>query len=357
EIGNFTTDQQVADYLRNRTYALAERLPGRPTWARLASDRIGLTFRRRPRAVASPSDAYRMERELIALGPAGLLAKSGDLSCYLSEGSRSPNLLHEVGRLREITFREVGEGTGQPIDTDEFDNTYQHLLVWNGVKRELVGAYRLGLTDQLVGRRGNAGLYISTLFQLPDDFFFKLGPTIELGRSFVRKEYQRSFSPLMLLWKGIGAFVAREPKYRFLIGPVSVSNAYSPLSRVLIEQFMMRAENRHSMADLVHPRTPAKFEKKVVRRAKLLSGGIEDFDDLNDLISDIEPDGKGTPVLLKQYMKLGAKALTFNVDPAFGQCLDCLCVLDISATERRVAERYMGKAEFGTYIAAHSRGA
>ncbi|HEX8323356.1 MAG TPA: GNAT family N-acyltransferase [Tepidisphaeraceae bacterium] len=355
EIGNFTTDQQVADYLRNRTYALAERLPGRPTWARRLSDRAGLTFRRRPRAVAHAVDPTRLERELAALGERAQLAQSGDLRCYLAHGNAAPNLLHEVGRLREITFRAVGEGTGRPVDVDTFDNTYEHLLVWNAVRRELVGGYRLGLTDRIVGRRGNAGLYISTLFQLPDDFFFKLGPTIELGRSFVRREYQRSFLPLMLLWKGIGAFVAREPKYRFLIGPVSVSNAYSPLSRALIERFMLRPECRHAMADTVHPRTPAKFEKKIVRRARLLSGGVSDFDDLNDLISDIEPDGKSAPILLKQYMKLGARALSFNVDPAFGQCLDCLCVLDMPATERRVAERYMGKQEFGTFLAAHGQ--
>lgn len=355
EIGNFKTDQHVADYLRGRTYALAGRTPVRRTWAQRAWYKIRPQFRR-PAAVAAPADAMKMERELAGLGDAALLCRAGDLHCYLVPGGRTPQLMHEVGRLREITFRHVGEGTGRPLDVDEFDRTYHHLLVWNAAKRELVGSYRLGLTDQLVGRRGNAGLYISTLFQLPDDFFFKLGPTIELGRSFVRGEYQRTFSPLMLLWKGIGAFVARDPKYRFLIGPVSISNAYSPLSRALIERFMMRPENRHAMADTVRPRLPAKFEKKLLRRANLLGEAVADFDDLNDLISDIEPDGKGTPILLKHYMKLGAKALSFNVDPAFGQCLDCLCVLDMPATDRRVAERYMGKDEFGTFLAAHGHG-
>lgn len=355
EIGNFTTDQQVADYLRGRTYALAGRTPVRRTWVDRAWNKIWPRFRK-PASIATATDPAKLERELVGLGETALLSSAGDLRCYLATADKAPGLMHEVGRLREVTFRAVGEGTGQPVDLDAFDKTYKHLLVWNEKKRELVGGYRLGLTDQLVGRRGNAGLYISTLFQLPDDFFFKLGPTIELGRSFVRAEYQRSFSPLMLLWKGIGAFVAREPKYRYLIGPVSVSNAYTPLSRALIEQFMMQAENRHPMADQVCPKLPPKFERTLLRRAKVLSGGIDDFDDLTDLITDIEPDGKSPPILLKQYMKLGAKALTFNVDPAFGQCLDCLCILDMPATERRTAERYMGKAEFGTFMASHSRG-
>ena len=159
----------------------------------------------------------------------------------------------------------------------------------------------------------------------------------------------------MLLWKGIGAFVARQPKYRYLIGPVSVSNAYSPLSRALIAEFMMRPPNRHALSELVKPRTPPKFEKPVLARAKMLAGPLNDFEDLSDLISDIEPDGRGAPILLKQYLRLGAKALAFNVDPAFGHCLDCLCLLDMPATELRVAERYMGKSEVATFFAAHGR--
>ena len=355
EIGSFTSDQQVADYLRNRTYALAERTGGRPSFVRRAFDKVGLPNWRKPAAVAPAADALRLERELHALGDAALLAKSGDLHCYLVQADRCPQLMHEVGRLREITFRAVGEGTGKPLDLDAFDNNYQHLLVWNSVKREMVGGYRLGLTDQLVGRRGNAGLYINTLFELPDDFFFKLGPTIELGRSFVRAEYQKSFSPLMLLWKGIGAFVARHPNYRYLIGPVSVSNAYSPLSRALIVDFALRPENRHAMSPLVRPRTPAKFEKPLLQRVRTIAGPVRNFEDLSDLVSDIEPDGKGPPVLLKQYLRMGAKSLAFNVDPAFGQCLDCLCLLDMPTTERRVAEKYMGKDQVATFFAAHGR--
>ena len=355
EIGSFTSDQQVADYLRNRTYALAERAGGKPSLVRRAFDKVGLPNWRKPAAVAPASDAMKLERELHALGDDALLAKSGDLHCYLVQADRGPQLMHEVGRLREITFRAVGEGTGKPLDTDAFDAHYQHLLVWNSVKREMVGGYRLGLTDRLVGRRGNAGLYINTLFELPDDFFFKLGPAIELGRSFVRAEYQRSFSPLMLLWKGIGAFVARHPNYRYLIGPVSVSNAYSPLSRALIVDFALRPENRHEMSRFVRPRTPAKFEKPLLERVRTITSPVRNFEDLSDLVGDIEPDGKGPPVLLKQYMRMGAKSLAFNVDPAFGQCLDCLCLLDMPATERRVAEKYMGKEQVATFFAAHGR--
>ncbi|MGC4031577.1 MAG: lysophospholipid acyltransferase family protein [Tepidisphaeraceae bacterium] len=290
EIGNFTTDEQVSDYLRGRTYALAGRKPVRRTWVARGWDKLRPRFRK-PAAIASAPTGETLARELAALGDSALLATSGDLRCYVATSKACPQMMREVGRLREITFRAVGEGTGQPLDIDKFDDTYQHLLVWNSVKQELVGGYRLGLTDQLVGRRGNAGLYISTLFNLPDDFF-KLGPTIELGRSFVRAEYQRSFSPLMLLWKGIGAFVARHPKYRYLIGPVSVSNAYSPLSRALMTEFMLREGNRHEMSRYVRPKTPPKFEKKILEQAKLLAGPIQAFEDLSDLVSDLEADGR-----------------------------------------------------------------
>ena len=355
EIGGLTTDEQVSEYLRFRTYALAGRTGGRQNRLRDAIERLPLKRRRRPAAVAPPADPAKLEREIAHLGDAGRLSASGDLQCYVTTAAAAPQLMQEIGRLREITFRAVGEGTGTPSDLDPFDRTYEHLVVWNPQRRELVGSYRLGRTDELVGQRGNAGLYAHTLFDLPNDFFFKLGPCIELGRSFVRGEYQRSFAPLMLLWKGIGAFVARHPQYRYLIGPVSVTNAYSPLSRALMVDFMLRPAQRHAMADLVRPRTPPKFRKGVTEQVRRLAGPVQTFDDLSDLVSDIEPDGKGPPILLRQYVKLGAKALAFNVDPAFGHCLDCLCLLDMPATDTRVAEKFMGREHVATFFAAHGR--
>lgn len=353
EIGSFKTDDDVASFLRNRTYALATRRGDRPSRLRRFIAELGLKRPVKHAKIADAVDPTRLTRELAGLSRQQLLSESGDLACYIATARQVPHMMTEVGRLREVTFRAVGEGTGSPVDLDDFDNTYHHLLVWNRDKHELVGGYRLGLTDQVTSRVGKAGLYAHTLFDFSHDFLFRLGPAIELGRSFVRVEYQRSFSPLMLLWKGIGAFVSQNPKYRCLFGPVSISNAYSPLSRALIHDFMLRAENRHPLSPVVRPRTPFKISKAIQTRLPLLTAPMRTLDDLSDLVSDIESDGKPVPVLLKQYVKLGAKSLAFNVDPAFGQCLDCLCVLDLMNANMRSVERYMGREQVAAYLAAH----
>jgi len=353
EISSFKSDERVVDFLRNRTYALAERRIMTPApWRRLLA-KVGFNRPIRHAAIAETIDPNRLEREVFGLPRSQRLSESGELACYLVTARQAPQLMHEVGRLREVTFRAVGEGTGMSIDVDDFDKTYHHLLVWNRVKLELVGGYRLGLADEVPARVGNPGLYAHTLFDFPTDFLARLGPAIELGRSFVRREYQRSFAPLMLLWKGIGAFVCQNPKYRYLFGPVSISNAYSPLSRAMIHDFMLRPENCHALSSEVSPRTPFKISKAVSTRLPSLTAPLTTLDDLSELVSDIEPDGKPVPVLLKQYMKLGAKALAMNVDPAFGQCLDCLCILDLLHANHRSLERYMGKEQIAHYQGAH----
>lgn len=353
EISSFKTDEDVASFLRNRTYALATRRGDKPSRLRRFIAELGFKRPVTHAKIADAVDPARLTRELSNLPKHQLLAESGDLACYIATASEAPNMMTEVGRLREVTFRAVGEGTGSPIDVDPFDKTYRHLLVWNRQKHELVGGYRLGLTDEVTARTGNAGLYVHTLFDFPHEFLFRLGPAIELGRSFVRIDYQRSFSPLMLLWKGIGSFVSQNPKYRYLFGPVSISNAYSPLSRALIHQFMLRPENRHDLSPMVRSRTPFKVSRMIQTRLPLLTAPMQSLDDLSDVVADIESDGKPVPILLKQYVKLGAKSLGFNVDPEFGHCLDCFCILDLMNANMRSVERYMGKQQVAAYLAAH----
>ncbi len=355
EISSFKHDQDVADFLRNRTYALAERCGEKPSIFRRMLATVGLNRPLKHAAIAQQIDPVRLERELTSLPPDQLLTQAGNLQCYITTMRQAPQTLQEIGRLRELTFRAVGEGTGKAIDLDQFDKTYQHLIVYNSEKRELVGGYRLGLSDDLVSKFGNAGLYVHTLFDLPENFLLQLEPAIELGRSFVRMDYQRSFSPLMLLWKGIGSFISKNPRYRYLFGPVSISNAYTPLSRALINDFLKRPDMRHPLADVVKSRLPFKVSKALQRTLPILSEPIKELDDLNDLVCDIEPDGKAVPILLKQYFKLGAKSLGTNVDPDFGQCLDCLCILDLLNADLRYVERYMGKEQVAAYLSAHNR--
>ena len=175
-----------------------------------------------------------MEREIQRLPNDQILLESGDDSVILARAQQIPRVMREIGRLREIAFRSVGEGTGKEIDLDDFDSYYDHLFVWRKSQRQIVGAYRLGLTDSILKEYGKKGLYTSTLFDFQDGFFTRIGPALELGRSFVRQECQGSINALPLLWKGIGRFILRHPQCKILFGPVSISNSYHPVSQSMM---------------------------------------------------------------------------------------------------------------------------
>jgi hypothetical protein len=190
--------------------------------------------------------------EIADLPSSALLERNGDMAVYLTNAPRIPFILREIGRLREITFRAAGEGTGHPIDLDRFDWYYQHLFVWNARTQEVVGAYRLQCTGD--GEDRDQDLYTRTLFQFDNRFVMALGPGIELGRSFIRGEYQKTFTPLALLWKGIGKFVAAHPRYKMLFGPVSISNRYRSASRDLMVAFLEKEAGLMELTHLVCPR-------------------------------------------------------------------------------------------------------
>jgi putative hemolysin len=290
-----------------------------------------------PEPVTNPVPVHLLELDVRALSPACRLAASDTLEVFLAGSREIPNVLHEIGRLRELTFRAAGEGTGRAVDLDYFDHQYFHLFVWNAAKREVVGAYRLRSTDG-----GPASLYTATLFQYGTEFLSRMGPALELGRSFIRAEYQRSFAPLLLLWKAIGRFVTAHPRYRTLFGPVSISNQYSVLSRELMIAFLEKREWLTDLAGLIRP-----------RQAPSRRGAPEhcrDIDDLSDVVSDLEAGDRGVPVLLRQYLRLGGKLLGFNVDPQFSNALDGLILVDLTRTEPRLLERYLGKSEAHIFL-------
>jgi putative hemolysin len=290
-------------------------------------------------------------REIEALPEASLLASAGSLRVHVASAMEIPWTLQELGRLRELTFRAVGEGTGRSSDIDLFDDYYEHLVLWDADTRRIAGGYRLGRTDVICRRLGRRGLYTSTLFDYGDLFLRLLGPALELGRSFVRVEYQRSFGSLMLLWKGIAEYVGRNPRYCRLIGPVSISNAYQPLSREVQVAFLRDR--------LLDPLTASLRPKRPFRgRLSLRSVGFEpswpaDIDELSRLIAGVEPDGKGAPVLLRQYLRLGGRVLGFNIDPEFANSLDCLILVDLRKTEPRVLRKYMSESAWAQFQRKH----
>ncbi|MFI5381009.1 MAG: lysophospholipid acyltransferase family protein [Tepidisphaerales bacterium] len=339
QLAGLPDDRSRIEYCRRRTYAMAHRSPSRP----LAPKQLV--------PVIDPSPVASQEREVASLGDGQKLMQHREFVAYVAEPARIPTILREIGRLREIAFRAEGEGTGRPFDLDGFDGTYQHLFIWNKLQREVVGAYRLGLTDVILRNQGPKGLYTTTLFNYGPELMQRISPAIELGRSFVRVEYQRNFVPLFALWRGIGEFVARNPQYRWLFGPVSISAAYSPASRELMRQFLADRFGGPEFSGLVRPVRPPVALKGVGQIADSLS----DLDDLAAVVSDIESDAKSVPVLVRQYLKLGARFLSFNIDHQFNDAMDGLIVVDLLASDPRVIEKYMGSDGQSSFYRWHGR--
>lgn len=301
-------------------------------------------------AAPSPIAQSLLQSEIEALPAEQLLVRSGTYSVHYARASQIPRCLQEIGRLREIAFREVGEGTGRPTDVDLFDAYYMHLFVWDHETGMIVGAYRLGLVDEILARYGKRGLYTHSLFKYADRALQALNPSIELGRSFVRAEYQRSFSPLLLLWRGIGEFVVRHPRYATLFGAVSISNEYAPASRRLMVDYLSANNLERTLAQHVKPRRPF-LDGAVTDRAQIAA--LSDIEDVSRMVKTIERDGKGVPILLKQYLKLGGRLLAFNTDQNFSNALDGLIMVDLRASDPRVLARYLGQRGASSFLAHH----
>jgi len=346
KLGSFESDTDLIGYLRHRTYMLRRQEPPRMPNLPLMRHR---TEKNALEPVIPAVPREQLTEEIARLGPNAELVDSAEFSVLIARAHQIPGGLREIGRLREIAFRQVGEGTGKSIDLDAFDNYYLHLFVWNKDRQEIVGAYRMGPAEQIMARFGTKGLYTNTLFAYRRAFLDRISPALELGRSFVRVEYQKNYAPLLLLWKGISHFVARHPEYRFLFGPVSISNDYTLASRQLMVTFLNSSNQSQDLTHMVRARKPF--------RTKPLRGGpgaaVCDMEELSALIADIETDQKGVPILLKQYLKLGGKLVAFNVDSHFADAVDGLIVVDLTQTDPRTLERYMGKEAATAYFNYH----
>jgi putative hemolysin len=261
-----------------------------------------------------------------------------------------PNILNEIGRLREITFREVGEGTNRSIDIDEYDLYYNQMFIWDEDEHRIVGAYRLGKGKDIMEQLGRRGFYLHSLFRISENFKPILNESIELGRSFVIKEYQRKPMPLFLLWKGILYFLLKNPEYRYLIGPVSISNNYSKVSKDLIIRFIMKNHLNWRMAQHIKPRNSYKFKSDNEDLNLLMENMEHDINRLDKTIGDLDELNSGLPVLLKKYIKLNAEIIGFNVDPKFNNCLDGLIVLDVYNVPKTTIESLSKEANDGSIL-------
>ena len=340
KIRSYQDDVALIRYLRHRTYLLQNREAPKQFPAAKPVEMAAAVLP----GVRIP-DAL-LASELKKLPTERTLVETEDFSVLLARAHEIPNLLLEIGRLREMTFRQAGEGTGQALDLDRFDEHYWHLFVWNRQAAQVAGAYRLGPSDEILARSGPGGFYTNQLFHWKKPFLDRISPALELGRSFVRPEYQKTYAPLLLLWKGIGQFLLRNPQYKLLFGPVSISNGYTAASRQLMVKFLSAYRQSGELAPLVRARNP--FRQRASKLSgkladELIGATVWDVEELSALIADVELDRKGVPILLKQYLKLGGELVAFHVDRRFADSLDGLIVVDLRKTDPRVLERYMGK--------------
>jgi len=354
ELKRFEDDEELTAYFRLKTALLNKRLGSgrKPRWNRsLKRNKTG------PSPVADPADLKTLETELGHLGPSHLIVEKHPYRVFIAESIQIPFILREIGRLRELTFRSIGEGTGKPLDLDAYDTYYHHLFLWNDAEKTLVGAYRMGFSAPILEAHGGVkGFYTHSLFDFKAAFIQTIQPAIELGRSFVRPEYQKNYHPLMLLWKGIGKVVARNPSYKILFGPVSITDAYQSLSRHLMVAFIKAKGFDARLARFIRPRNAPKDAVFKEQSIKKVVAYLQDLQALSELISEIEGGHMGVPILLKQYMKLGGKILGFGLDPDFNNTLDALILVDLTRTDRKILTRYMGETEAEAFLRHHGDG-
>lgn len=331
ELARFTSTEALARYLRAKTYALGSGVLVRREQFK------PLLFPRKQKELVAPISSHSLERDIAGIADLQLNTQ-GEFDLYLAPSGRIPAVLKEIGRLREETFRAVGEGTNKAIDLDEFDHYYDHLFLWDREKKQVAGAYRVGDGKQILERYGRRGFYTNTLFRMGRPMVEVLGQSFELGRSFISPAYQKHRLPLFMLWRGLMLHVMSHPDHRYLIGPVSISGTYSKFSRRLITEFVHKYHFDEEMAKHVKPRNRFHIGIDKADGGALLDASGEDIKRLDQVIADAEENGWSVPVLLKRYLSLNAKIIGFNRDPSFNDSLDGFVVLDLSKVPQATIE-------------------
>jgi putative hemolysin len=294
--------------------------------------------------IAEQTDSVLIKDELDNLPDKQHLLTFKHYSVYYGYQQQIPNCVKEIARLRELTFRDLDEGSGEPYDTDKFDASYMHLFIYDNKQSQITGAYRIGQTDILQKQGDLSQLYLSQIFTFNKDFINQQEPCLEMGRSFIIASEQKNYHSLLLLWKGIGAFVAQNPKYRTFYGTVSLSKQYDPRSVSVMEKAMIEPSTgviaKTPFAGKLHPEVSQFIEQNTIGLAGL-----------SVMINAIEEDGKGIPVLLKQYNKLGAKFHCMAIDTNFNQTPGLLLSVHFPSAPEKLLKLYLGnkKAEYLTY--------
>ncbi|NNC48975.1 MAG: lysophospholipid acyltransferase family protein [Flaviramulus sp.] len=340
--------EEFSEFLRRKTYMLSNAFEEKSK----ILDNISSTLKTQkpPKNIVTPADPLLMLKEVEALrADNSRLLESKNYEVFLAQAEKMPNILREIGRLREITFREVGEGTNEAIDLDTFDNYYHHMFLWDNESNVLAGAYRMGLGSKIFESYGIDGFYLQDLFRFEPELYKMMSQSIEMGRAFIIKEYQQKPMPLFLLWKGIVHTTLRYPEHKYLIGGVSISNQFSNFSKSLMVEFMKSHYYDPYIAQYVHPKKEFKVKLKDADKDFVFDEAEADLNKFDKFIDEIEPGALRLPVLLKKYIKQNARLVAFNVDPLFNNSVDGLMYIKIAdlpeSTVKPVMEEFQAELE------------
>jgi len=339
---------EFSEFLRRKTYMLSKTFEDKPKI--LDNLQSQLKVAKMPKRIVTPIAPKIMIAEVDKLRVSDCrLLESKNYEVFLASAKDVPNILREIGRLREITFREVGEGTNEAIDLDKFDTYYHHLFLWDNEKNIIAGAYRMGLGSKIYERFGIDGFYLQDLFRFEPELHKMMSQSIEMGRAFIIKEYQQKPMPLFLLWKGIVHITLRFPEHKYLIGGVSISNQFSNFSKSLMIEFMKSHYYDPYVAQYVHPKKEFKVKLKDADKDFVFDATEADLNKFDRIIDEVEPGALRLPVLLKKYIKQNARLVAFNVDPLFNNAVDGLMYIKIAdlpeSTVRPVMEEFQTELE------------
>ena len=334
------------NFLRKKTYMLANPFEVNNRLIKTPS----LKIPKQPKEVIPPVSKTKIIKEITNLRTGDdRLLESKNYEVFLAPSDKIPNILREIGRLREITFREVGEGTNNAFDLDAYDKYYQHMFLWDNKAKMVAGAYRMGFGKDIYKKHGIKGFYISTLFRMESELFSMMEKSIEMGRAFIIKEYQQKPMPLFLLWKGIVHVTLRYPDHKYLIGGVSISNQFSNFSKSLMIEFMKSNYYDPYLAQFIHPKKEYKVKLNDVDKDFVFDESKSDMQKFDKIIDELEPGALRLPVLLKKYVKQNAKLVAFNVDPKFNNAIDGLMYIRIAdlpeSTVKPVMEEFQAELE------------
>ena len=322
EQDEFKDISRYGRFMRTKTYALGTALEVKKFF------KHGGRRLRKEKKIIDPVPLEKIEAEINRILPEYSLFKNKNYNLICVPSFEIPNIMNEIGRLRETTFRLVGEGTNQQLDIDEYDLYYYQMFIWDEEEKKIVGAYRVGKGNEIMLQYGIRGFYIQSLFRINRRFYPILSQALELGRSFIVPEYQKKPLPLFLLWKGILYFLLKNPEYRYLVGPVSISNRFSTFSKALIIKFIREHYYNNTISKYIKPRKRFRVPPHQLD-TDIIFENSSDINKLDKFIKDIETGHFTMPVLLKKYLKQNGKIVEFNIDPKFNNALDGLLVVDI----------------------------